>query len=60
MPIDIDFICAVSEGTMNPYQKSKDISNEPDIVGDDDLEDDDLEEESESDEEPDDELVSEK
>lgn len=62
MPVDIDFICAVSEGTMNPYQKSKDISNEPDIVGDDDIEEesDDEELDDEIDEELDDELVSEK
>ena len=63
MPIDIDFVCSVTEGTMNPYQKSKDISNEPDIVGDDDdVIDDDIEEETDNDDDDDieDELVSEK
>ena len=47
MPIDIDFVSAVSEGTMNPYQKTRDISDEPDIVGEEELEDE-LEEESDA------------
>jgi histone H3/H4 len=54
MPIDIDFVCAVVDGVVNPYQKSKDISNEPDIV-----EDEDVEEEDEADSDVEDELVSE-
>ena len=52
MPIDIEFTCAIADGMINPYQKSKDISDDTYIIEDDEeIQEEEAEEEEEEEEE---------